>query len=76
MTTNAIPMTDKAEAEWFAHCAEMKRLYDIKAAELIAAGWRRHGRGRLEYFTRKGEQPVVIRRQLGSAVWYTTEKDF
>lgn len=74
--TTTLPMTDVAETAWFAHCAEMQRLYEAKAAELVAAGWRRQGRGRWQYFTQAGEQPLVIRRQLGSRTWYTMPKDF
>ena len=66
---------DRNEQAWLDHCAEMKRRYDVRAAELIAEGWQRRGRGRNEYFTSK-DQAIVIRRQLGSGTWYTTQKDF
>ena len=68
-----------AEKEWRAHCAEMNRLYEIKAAELLADGWTIHDQGRRfggEYFTKPGHEPVIIVRQPGSAHWYTTPKIF
>jgi hypothetical protein len=68
--------TAESEAAWRAHCAEMNRRYDRKAAELVAAGWRKHGRGRHQYFTKRGAEPLVIRRNLGEPNWYTTAKDF
>ena len=61
--------TSQSDQAWLDHCAEMKRLFDVKAAELVAAGWRKHGR-RAPRFTRNGET-VELRRQLGSPVWYT-----
>lgn len=74
--TNHSIETTEGEAAWRAHCAEMNRLYDLKAAELVAAGWCKHGRGRNQYFTKRGAEPVVIRRNLGETTWYTTAKDF
>jgi hypothetical protein len=61
--------TDQA---WLDHCAEMNRLHDVKAAELVAAGWRKSGPKNTPRFCRDGIT-VELRRQLGSAIWYTVE---
>jgi hypothetical protein len=51
----------------------MMDLCDAKATELKAQGWKKIGRGRGERFTRNGET-VVLRRQLGSSIWYTVSE--
>lgn len=64
--------TSKNDQQWLDHCAEMKRLHDVKASELVAAGWRKSGPSRTPRFSKNG-QTVELRRQLGSNVWYTVE---
>lgn len=59
-----------SDQAWLDHCAEMARLHDVKAAELVAAGWRKYGSKRQPRFARNGET-VELRRQLGSSLWYT-----
>lgn len=60
---------NKSDQAWIDHCAEMARLHDEKATELVTAGWRKSGTKRQPRFTRNGET-VELRRQLGSNVWY------
>lgn len=59
-----------SDQAWIDHCAEMNRLHDVKVAELVEAGWRKSGTKRQSRFARNGET-VELRRQLGSAIWYT-----
>lgn len=66
---NAKTYTNSDQA-WLDHCAEMSRLHDVKSAELMAQGWRKSGPRRTPRFTRSG-CTVELRRQLGSAIWYT-----
>lgn len=61
-----------SDQAWFAHVAEMKRLFDVKAAELVAAGYRKSGTKRYPKF-HKGGKTFELRRQLGSNIWYTVE---
>lgn len=61
---------NKSDQAWLDHCAEMSRLHDVKAAELVADGWRKSGPRRQPRFSRNGET-VMLARQLGSNVWYT-----
>lgn len=60
------------DQQWLDHCAEMKRLHDVKAAELVAAGYRKSGAKRYLRFIKNGKT-FELRRQLGSNVWYTVE---
>ena len=59
----------QSNQQWLDHCAEMNRLHDVKAAELVADGYRKSGTRKLPRFTKNGET-VELRRQLGSNVWY------
>jgi hypothetical protein len=63
----------ESEKVWNDHCKRMMDLCDAKATELKAQGWKKIGRGRGERFTRNGET-VVLRRQLGSSIWYTVSE--
>lgn len=60
----------QSDQHWLDHCAEMKRLHDVKAAELRQDGWKQSGSHRRPRFSKNGET-VELRRQLGSAIWYT-----
>lgn len=61
--------TAQSNQQWLDHCAEMNHLHDVKAAELVADGYRKSGTRKLPRFTKNGET-VELRRQLGSNVWY------
>lgn len=76
MPTTKLTSKDPNEQAWFDHRDRLNALYDAKEAEMIAAGWRKHGLGRNRFYTQAGQKSVVIRRQLGSPVWYTCPKDF
>lgn len=59
-----------SDQAWFDHVAEMARLHDVKAAELVTDGWRKSGPRCQPRFARNGET-VMLARQLGTATWYT-----
>ena len=65
-------MKNNLDQAWLDHCAEMNRLHDLKAAELVEAGWHKHGPCRTPRFCKAGVT-VELRRQLGSNVWYPVE---
>lgn len=62
------------EAQW---AAALNRSYAQAAAKLVKQGWTRHNvEGRIypAYFTKEGEEPVILTRKLGSKVWRPTPK--
>lgn len=63
-------INNASDQAWIDHVAEMARLHDVKAAELVADGWRKSGPRMTPLFTRQDET-VMLARQLGSATWYT-----
>ena len=65
-------MNTVSDQAWLDHCAKMERLFDEKAAELVAAGYRKVGTKRFPRFGKDGKT-YELRRQLGSPVWYTVE---
>ena len=66
---------EEGETAWRDHVAAMQAGHDAAAAaaaaELVALGWTQAGPGRDVYYQQAGER-LVLRRQLGSPVWYTT----
>ncbi len=65
MTTKTIKQSNQ---EWLDHCAEMNRLHDAKAAELVADGWTMSGSRQQPHFTKDG-RTVRLCRPLGSPIW-------